>query len=80
MEILNFKRASRFHAFTGDEAQDRQDEWTGSIAVGSRSFIEKLKALLGLRAKGRKVSEGGKGYQLREGAAHYKAPFGAPFL
>ncbi len=29
----------------------RRDEWTRSIAVGSRSFVESVKALLGFRAK-----------------------------
>ena len=41
--------------YLGETAKDRQDEWTGSIAVGNRSFIDKVKALLGFRAKGRKV-------------------------
>ena len=48
-------------------------EWTRSIAVGSRSFVENVKALLGFRARGREVLEGSKGYQLREGTGHYKA-------
>ena len=45
----------------------------GSIAVGSRFFIEKVKACLGFRAKGRDVIESGERYQLRESPAHYKA-------
>ena len=36
-----------------------------------------MKALLGFRAKGRDVIEGGEGYQLREGPAHYEALFEA---
>ena len=61
-----------------DETKERQDEWTASIAVGSRSFIENVKALLGFRAKGREVRQGGGArYQLREGAAQYKALFRA---
>ena len=49
---------------------------TASIAVGSRSFIEHVKALLGFRAKGREVRQGGgSGYQLREGTAQYKDLF-----
>ena len=59
----------------GDGTNGRQDEWTCSIAVGSKSFIENAKARLGFRAKGRNVVEGGKGYQLRESPAHYKALF-----
>ncbi len=50
---------------------------TRSIAVGSRSFIENVKGLLGFRAKGRKVIEGCEGYHLREGGAHYQALFDA---
>ena len=55
----------------------RRDEWTGSIAIGSQSFVENVKTLLGLRAKGRRVMEGGGGYQLREEAAHYIPLFGS---
>jgi len=55
----------------------RKDEWTGSIAVGSRPFVEKVKTLLGFRAKGREVIEGAEGYQVREGSALYNALFGA---
>ena len=63
--------------YLGDGSKNRQDEWTDSIAVGNRIFIEKLKALLGFRAKGRKVKEGGEGYQLREDPAPYNARFEA---
>jgi len=60
-----------------DEEKARKEEWTSSIAVGSRPFAEKVKALLGFRAKGREVVEGGEGYQVREGPARYNALFGA---
>ena len=59
--------------YMGDGMKTRQGEWTRSIAVGSRSFVENVKALLGFRARGREVLEGSKGYQLREGTGHYKA-------
>jgi len=39
----------------------RQNEWTGSIAVGSKGFIENVKAKLRFRAKGRDVIEAGEG-------------------
>lgn len=42
-------------------AKERQDEWTGSIAVGSKAFIDNVKAHLGFRAKGRDVIESGEG-------------------
>jgi len=54
----------------------RQDQWTGSIAVGSKAFIENVKARFRFRAKGRDVIEAGEGYQLRENLASYKAFFG----
>ena len=60
-----------------DGAKARREEWTDSIAVGSRPFVEKVKALLGFRAKGREVIEGGEGYQVREESAPYNALFGA---
>ena len=61
----------------GDGMKIRQEEWRRSISVGSRPFIENVKALLGFGAKGRDVIEGCEGYQLREGVAHYEAFFEA---
>jgi putative transposase len=63
--------------YLGNGSKGRQNEWTESVAVGSRSFVENVKALLGSKAKGRNVTEGGQGYKLREPNAHYKALFGA---
>ncbi len=45
--------------------------------MGRRPFVEKVKALLGFRAKGRDIIEGNEGYQVREGSAPYSALFGA---
>lgn len=45
--------------------------------MGSKPFVEKLKELLGFRAKGRRVMEAGEGYQVREGSAPYNVLFGA---
>jgi len=61
----------------GDGAKERQDEWTGSVAVGSKPFIESVKASLGFRAKGRDVIESAEGNQLRESPAPYNALFEA---
>ncbi len=63
--------------YLGAGVKIRQEEWTRSIAVGSRSFIENVKGLLGFRAEGRDVIEGRERYHLREGAAHYQALFEA---
>jgi putative transposase len=63
--------------YLGDGVKMRQEEWTRSIAVGSKSFIENMKAVLGFRARGREVTEGSEGYQLRERADRYLALSGA---
>ncbi len=34
---------------------DKENKWTQSIAVGSKTFIEKMKEALGFRATGRKI-------------------------
>jgi hypothetical protein len=49
----------------------RQEEWTQSIAVGSMTFVERVRNLLGFRARGRKVTDGAQGCQLREPSALY---------
>jgi putative transposase len=63
--------------FCGSVQNVRRDEWTCSIAVGSKAFVEKLKALLGFRARGRKILEGDGGYQVRDESAGYNAFFEA---
>jgi len=40
-----------------------------------RSLVERVKSLLGFRAKGRDVVEGNENCQLRDGAGYYKAIF-----
>ena len=54
----------------------REDKWTMSIAVGNRSFVERVKSLMGALAIGRKSTEAGDSYQLREPAVPYIAYFG----
>ena len=53
----------------------RQTQWTESIAVGSKSFVDMVKEKLGIRAKGRKILENGGGFQLREDMGTYIANF-----
>jgi hypothetical protein len=60
-----------------DGAKGRQDEWTGSAAVGSKFFIASVKASLGFGARGRDVIESDEGYQLRESPAPHMAFFEA---
>ena len=63
--------------YLGNGVEDRQNEWTGSIAVGSKSFVEKVKSQLGLKVKGRDGIEGVWKYQLRKDAAPYITIFRA---
>lgn len=43
-----------------------EGKWTQSIAVGDKSFLELIKELFGIRAKGRRIYESEDEYQLRE--------------
>ena len=53
------------------------NKWTTSIAVGNRSFVERVKSLMGVLVIGRKSVGVGESYQLREPEAPYGAHFGA---
>lgn len=46
--------------------QARQGKWTESVAVGGETFVENVKAKLGLRARGRRISGAGNNFTLRE--------------
>ncbi len=49
----------------------RDDKWTKSIAVGNRTFVDKVKALMGILAIGRKSTGVDQSYELREPETHY---------
>jgi REP-associated tyrosine transposase len=53
----------------------RQSKWSQSIAVGSKSFVESVKAKLGIRARSRRISESGGSYRLREAQSPYSSDF-----
>jgi putative transposase len=44
----------------------KENKWTQSIAVGSKTFIEKMQEALGFRAKGRKIICADDTFELRE--------------
>ena len=46
--------------------RDKETKWTQSIAVGSKTFIEKMKGALGYRVRGRKIFCGDETFELRE--------------
>ena len=45
---------------------DKKDKWTRSIAVGSKTFVEKMKEALRYRARGRKIICTNDTFELRE--------------
>ncbi len=53
----------------------REQQWTASIAVRSKIVVDNIKHWLGMRAKGRKISEAEDAYQLREPLASYSTDF-----
>ena len=55
------------------EGGARDGKWSESIAVGSKDFVAMVKKQLGLRAKGRKLTESTHECQLRERQFPYSA-------
>ena len=53
----------------------REAEWTESIAVGSKSFVDGIREQLQPRLTGRNVKEVGSHYELREQETAYNAHF-----
>lgn len=53
----------------------RESRWTESIAVGSSSYVEEIKARLGIKAAGRKVEKQDDICVLRENLEPYNAVF-----
>jgi len=51
--------------------RSRDMKWAGSIAVGSRGFVEDVRARLGIRSKGRRIADGEDGSELREPETGY---------
>ena len=80
MELLGFKNHDELkdaHCKWVDSAQKigkgfKENKWTQRIAVGSKTFIEKMKESLGIRARGRKIIGVDDSFELRE----VLAPFG----
>jgi len=51
----------------------RQPQWTGSIAVGDKVYVKKMKDQMGYKAIGRKVVENGDSFVLREPQSSYQS-------
>ena len=61
-------------ALTTDR-QKREAKWSQAVAVGSESYIEKIKKQLGMKVVHRKASPAGDGFELREADVPYNADF-----
>ncbi len=80
MDLLGFENYDNFkeahYKWVDSEIQtnnsDKENKWTHSIAVGSKTFIEKMKKNLGYRATGRKIISADDTFELRESIT----PFG----
>ncbi len=63
--------------YLGNGENIRDDKWARSIAVGNKSFVERVKSMMGPLAIGRRSIGVGESYQLREPAIPYGGYFGA---
>ena len=77
--VADFQQAHRQwveEALTRETAL-REDRWLEAIAVGSLTFVGKVKSEFGLKARYREVAEVGGMYTLREQSEAYAGDFGS---
>ena len=77
LSVLNYDDLKNAHYKWVDSAissanNGKESKWTQSIAVGSKTFIEKMKKALGHKTKGRKIISADDTFELREAVT----PFG----
>ena len=53
----------------------RDGKWSESVAVGAKSFVEKTKERLGIRALGRQLVKTADVYELKEPVSSYGSVF-----
>ncbi len=77
-ERLQGEHAAWVESRLAESVQARESKWTGSVAVGGRTFAAEVRSRLGYRVRGRKIMEAEKeGCQLKENGSGYNAIFGA---
>ena len=78
-EVADFQQAHR--QWVGEalscKMAVRDDRWSEAIAVGSLTFVDKVKSELGFKARYREVAEVGGTYTLREQSEAYAGDFGS---
>lgn len=82
LEVSSLKELQQRHLMWIDDAiaNNRaayEAQWSSSIAVGSKSFVETVKTQLLISAKYRKVEPENDAFVLREPSANYSFHFGA---
>lgn len=50
---------------------EREGRWTECIAIGNRDFVENIQSQLGVKAKGRKIIEKNRSFELKEERSPY---------
>ncbi len=53
----------------------KEDHWTQSIAVGSKSFVDQVYKALGVKGKHRNIIEDGSSFCIKESYPRYDAHF-----
>ena len=83
MELLGFSDLAQLQharvrwveeALKGDD-QQRESQWSESLAVGNEAFVETVKARLGITARYREVIQEGEFHRLKEPAIRYSLHF-----
>ncbi len=78
-DFESFQEAHRKWVETavGEEISQRESTWTQAVAVGTDTFVEKIKKQLKALAIGRRISPTKDGWELREEVSAYNAFLGA---
>jgi putative transposase len=80
LEVKTLNDLKRFHKRWVEESirsgrPVRDGKWTESVAVGSKSFVEKARERLGIKARARNIIEGSGMFELREPQSPYNVGF-----
>ncbi len=76
LEALRQRHSAWIQEALARTEQVREAKWTESVAVGSGDFVESVKKKLGVRGKGRRITQRGAEALLREPQGSYSDDFG----
>ncbi len=75
LEALRQRHSAWIQEALARTEQVREAKWTESVAVGSGDFVESVKKKLGVRGKGRRITQRGAEALLREPQGSYSDDF-----